>query len=228
MSYTPAQLSGASEDDDAIPIRMIEAATFCPRQAWYRFVAGDDPINVHMQRGLNRHEIFAQQPIPGEGSELSETARVWRHLAVRAPRLGVAGVLDELHVLPDKLVITEFKATHLSRVVYEGVLMQLCVQYLALREHARSGAWLGGPLPDTAILRVYYTDSRRAREVMWNSELESRARAAIAYCREILMMSSPPAGFVGQRCRECQHEPICLPFDLPVLKEAAHDNALLD
>src|SRR5690349_9568702 len=81
---------GLSEEDSCIPLRMVESAVYCPRQAWYRFVAGDDPINVHMQRGLNRHETFDEQELrPGPG------AHIWRHLAVFAPILGVSGVLDE-------------------------------------------------------------------------------------------------------------------------------------
>src|SRR5690348_12471722 len=211
--------AGASEDDDAVPIRMVEAATYCPRQAWYRFVAGDDPINVHMQRGLNRHEIFGEQPVRGATDEAG-TTRTWRHLAVRAPMLGVAGVLDEVTLTPEQLTITEYKATRLAKTVYDGVLMQLAVQYLALREHAESAYWRGGPLPEKTVLRVYYADSRRAEEVDWSADLESRARATITRCQEILMAETPPVGFVGPRCRQCQHEPICLPFDLPKLREA--------
>lgn len=211
--------TGASEDDDAVPIRMVEAATYCPRQAWYRFVAGDDPINVHMQRGLNRHEVFGEQPVR---SAIDDTGapRVWRHLAVRAPALGMAGVLDEVTLTPDQLTITEYKATRLVKTVYEGVLMQLAVQYLALREHAESPHWRGGPLPEKTVLRVYYADSRRAEEVEWSADLESRARATITTCQQILAAGTPPTGFVGPRCHQCQHEPICLPFDLPKLREA--------
>lgn len=35
-------MSELSEEDDLIPIRAVEAAIYCPRQAWYRFVAGDN------------------------------------------------------------------------------------------------------------------------------------------------------------------------------------------
>lgn len=207
---------GLSEEDDCIPLRMVESAVYCPRQAWYRFVAGDDPINVHMQRGLNRHETFGEQePHVGPGEQ------VWRHLPVFAPRLGVSGVLDEVLLTPERLVITEYKTSHRSAAIWEGVLMQLAAQHLALREHAASGRWLGPPLPERTVLRVYYTDSRRAREAAWTAALDQRARAAIARCHEIIRLAAPPPGLVGPRCDACQHEPICLPFDLPKLREAA-------
>jgi len=245
--------AGASEDDEAVPIRMAEALVYCPRQAWYRFVAQDDPINVHMQRGLDRHAVFGEQrtsggsardapsvtgetaPVTPEsgdkpgGLETADSAdsvdsatepRVWRHLAVRAPQLGVMGVLDEVTVTPEQLTITEYKTTRLKKLVYEGVLMQLGVQHLALREHAASGAWHGPLLPERTILRVYYTDSRRAQEVAWSDALALRARAVVARCREVLGQSLPPEGLVGRRCDDCQHEPICLPFALPMLREA--------
>ena len=99
--------------------------------------------------------------------------------------------------------------------------MQLAAQHLALREHAGSGRWLGPPLPDMTVLRVYYTDSRRDRTAAWTATLEQRARLAIVRCHEIARLASPPPGLVGPRCGACQHEPICLPFDLPKLQEAA-------
>lgn len=207
-----------SEEDACIPLRMVEAATYCPRQAWYRFVAGDDPINVHMQRGLNRHETFGEQEL-----RVGPGGQVWRHLPVFAPLLGVSGVLDEVLVMPDRLIITEYKTSHRAAAIWEGVLMQLAAQHLALREHAASARWVGPPLPDAltaTTLRVYYTDSRRDRETPWTAALERRARAAIARCHEIVRLETPPEGLVGPRCDACQHEPICLPFDLPKLREA--------
>lgn len=214
-SVVQRMLGELSEEDDCIPLRMVEAAVYCPRQAWYRFVAGDDPVNVHMQRGLNRHETFDEQdPRVGPGEE------VWRHVPVFAPRLRVSGVLDEVLLTPERLTITEYKTSHRSAAIWEGVLMQLAAQHLALREHVTSGRWLGPPLPETTVLRVYYTDSRRDREAAWTGALEERARAAIAHCHEIIRLAEPPSGLVGPRCHACQHEPICLPFDLPTLQEA--------
>lgn len=211
------QAGGLSEEDDTIPIRIVESATFCPRQAWYRLVAGDDPINVHMQRGLNRHEIFdQQQPVATQGE------RIWRHVAVFAPLLGVSGVLDELSITDERLVITEYKTSHRSAFIWDGVLMQLAVQHLALREHAASSRWHGPALPPApnTLLRVYYTDSRRTREVSATPDLDQRARESVARYRAVLAHEHPPAGIVGPRCRECQHEPMCLPFQMPTLREA--------
>jgi CRISPR/Cas system-associated exonuclease Cas4 (RecB family) len=195
---------------------MVEAATYCPRQAWYRFVAGDDPINEYMQRGLNRHETFGEQTPHAEADE-----HAWRHLAVFAPQLGVSGVLDEVVVTPECLIITEYKTTHRSAAIWEGTLMQLAAQHLALREQVASGRWSGPALPIATRLRVYYTDSKRDREAPWTEALERRARAVIAHCHEIMGLAAPPQGMVGPRCGDCQHEPICLPFDLPKLQEAA-------
>lgn len=207
---------GLSEEDNCIPLRMVEAATYCPRQAWYRFVAGDDPINVHMQRGLNRHETFGEQELRPEPGQ-----HVWRHLAVFAPRLGVSGVLDEVMITPTQLIITEYKTTRRSAAIWQGILMQLAAQHLALREQAASERWSGPSLPAETILRVYYTESRRTREVAWTGSLEQRARAVIARCQQIAHVATPPPGNIGPRCGACQHEPICLPFDLPKFQEAA-------
>lgn len=216
-STTEQPRTDLSEEDDAVPIRMVEAAIYCPRQAWYRFVAGDDPINVHMQRGLNRHEVFGEQALR---ADQAEDEYAWRHLTVFAPQLGVYGVLDEVGVTKSQLMITEYKTTRRSAYIWQGILMQLAVQHLALREHAASAHWHGPSLPDSTLLRVYYTDSKRSREMPWNTNLAEEARSAVALCRDIMHLTTPPAGLVGARCNQCQHEPICLPFDLPKLREA--------
>jgi hypothetical protein len=69
-------------DEALIPIRMFEALGFCPRQAWYRFVSNEDPVNVHMERGLQRHAVFDEAE--------REVGTVFRAVPVAAPSLGVA------------------------------------------------------------------------------------------------------------------------------------------
>lgn len=202
-----------SEEDTLVPIRMIEASTYCLRQAWYRFVAGDDPLNLHMERGLRRHATMDETPLPPLGRDI----RVYRHLAVIAPLLGVTGVLDEVIIAPEMLTITEYKATRRRSQVWEGIALQLAVQHLALREHAARSVWLGPPLPAATTLRVYLSDSRRYQDVSWTPEIDARARTAITQCRAVLALVSPPPGNVGPRCRHCQHEPICLPTVVPIL-----------
>lgn len=213
---TPISARMVSEQDDLLPIRIVETLPYCPRQTWYRFVAGDDALNEHMERGLARHRTFAdseaaEDPAPG-------TSR-YRHLPVSAPGIGVMGVLDEVDIRPDMVTITEYKTSKLKRLVWSGVRLQLGVQYLALREQAAGEHWHGPPLPAGVQLRVYYTDSRRYRQVAWNSQLEHDARQAVAEARTLFDLTSPPPGIVGPRCDQCQHEPICLPFLLPLWKE---------
>ncbi|MDI3317649.1 MAG: CRISPR-associated protein Cas4 [Bacillota bacterium] len=198
-----------SEEDALVPIRMVEALTYCPRQAWYRFVQGDDPTNEHMERGLARHAIFALS----EGDTgLPPGVRRYRNLWVMAPRLGVVGVLDEVDVGTEECCVTEYKTAKLRREVWPGVRLQLAVQVLALREHASSERWSGPPLPENVRLRVYLTDSRRYREIPWTEDLRIQAVRAVEQAKRILDLGSPPEGRVGPRCGECQHEPICLPL----------------
>ncbi len=204
-----------SEDDHLIPIRAVESLTYCPRQAWYRFVACDDPLNIHMERGLRRHDTMDETaPRPPVASVM------YRHVPVTAPKLGVTGVIDEVEIGPE-LLITEYKAARLAAFVWPGVLMQLAVQHLALREQVSTG-WDGPPLPNATTLRVYFTDSRRYRAVQWSEQLAREAVAAVEQCREVFSLQLSPPGFVGPRCRNCQHEPICMPDDLPILAQLGH------
>jgi len=206
-----------SEADDLLPIRLVESYAYCPRQAWYRFVANEDPLNLDMERGLRRHER-----VDATAGRLREAGWVARHLAVCAPDLGVAGVLDEVRIADDALTITEYKASRVVPTPWAGILRQLAVQHLALREHVARGPWRGPALPpsERTSLRVFYADSGRARAVGWSPGHDDQARAAIAAGLELFRLDLPPPGRIGLRCRACQHEPICLPGDLPILRAA--------
>jgi CRISPR-associated protein Cas4 len=193
-----------------IPIRMVESLVYCPRQAWYRFVLGDDPLNVHMERGLRRHDQFGEAATDGTEGE------VFRHVPVQAPVLGVQGVLDEVIVGTDGTTVTEYKSARLAAEVWEGVAMQVVVQVLALREQAAAGRWFGPPLAEPVRARVYFAESRRYREVALDSEAERLAREVVRRARLTMELATPPPGNVGPRCRNCQHEPICLPFESPL------------
>src|SRR5581483_4248029 len=164
-----------SEDDDLLPIRLVESWAYCPRQAWYRFVANEDPLNLAMERGLRRQETLDTTPGRVEGD-----GWVARHVLVRAPALGVVGVLDELRLEQGELVITEYKASRLAPRPWHGVRLQLAVQHLALREQVAGGGWHGPPLPpeERTLLRVFYADSGRARSERWSPALARMAREA--------------------------------------------------
>lgn len=206
----PAPGSIADEDRLLVPIRMVESLVYCPRQAWYRFVLNDDPLNVHMERGLRRHATMDQAaPVPTDGP-------TFRHLPVSAPVLGVQGVIDEVTIRPAETVIVEYKAATAPRLVWHGITAQVAVQALALREHAAGDRWLGPPMMEPMRLRVYFSDSRRYREIVLTAETERLARDVVRQARTILEAAEPPAGNVGPRCGNCQHEPICLPNDLPL------------
>lgn len=208
-----APVAPLSEDDTLVPIRMVEAVIYCPRQAWYRFVGGDDPLNLHMERGLRRHATLDTAPSPVVEGE------TFRHLAVIAPVFGVTGVLDEVTITDTEVIVTEYKATRARAAVWEGTAVQLAVQHLALREHGAGPHWHGPPLPAETTLRVYESDSRRYRALPWTPELAARAQATVAEARRVLAQSVPPPGVNDARCRNCQHEPICLPNLLPLLVE---------
>ena len=209
----PVPGSIADEDRVLVPIRMVEAVVYCPRQAWYRFVLGDDPLNVHMERGLRRHATLDQAtPAPTDGA-------TYRHLPVSAPGLGVQGVVDEVTIGPAGTTIVEYKAAKVPPYVWDGIVAQVAVQALALREHGASERWLGPPLVEPLRLRVFFSDSRRYREIAWDAETERLAREVVRRARAVLAAATPPPGIVGPRCRNCQHEPICLPEDLPIWLE---------
>lgn len=197
-----------SEDDDLVPIRMVESVRYCPRQAWYHFVAGEDAFNLAMERGLRRHASLEHRPAE------APTPDAWaaRNVTVCAPDLGVTGVLDEIEVSA-QLVITEYKSTRLSRWLWPGTRAQLAVQHLALREMAAGGRWHGPALPERTVVRAYCTESRRYVAVQWTAALDAEARSVVQEARAILAMTLPPAGNEGVRCNGCQYMRVCLPAE---------------
>ncbi len=220
VKVSPSKTPGSILDEDRllVPIRMVESLAYCPRQAWYRFTLGDDPLNLAMERGLRRHATFAEAEPP------ERDGLVCRHLPVFAPVIGVQGVLDEVVIEPTSVTITEYKSARLPKAAWEGVELQLAVQALALVEHAAGPRWLGQPLPADIRLEVFYTESWRRQTVPWTPALADRARAVIAASRAVLLRPSPPPGLVGPRCHRCQLEPTCLPFDLHAWRAAADRN----
>lgn len=201
-------------EESLIPIRMFEALGFCPRQAWYRFVGNEDPVNVHMERGLQRHAVFDEAEREGKD--------VFRGVPVAAPRLGVAGVLDEVAFNGDELWITEVKAARLGRHVWPGIELQLALQRLALLEQVARGGWHGPPLPvpEQWRLRAYFSASRRYREVPWTHGLEKRAHIAVKDAQRILDLTLPPTGRVDRGCEQCQVLNVCMPFESELLAGA--------
>jgi CRISPR/Cas system-associated exonuclease Cas4 (RecB family) len=201
-------------DEALIPIRMFEALGFCPRQAWYRFVSNEDPVNVYMERGLQRHAVFDEAE--------REASTVFRSVPVAARSLGVAGVLDEVRIEEGELWITEVKAARLSRFVWPGIELQLAVQRLALAEQVACGGWYGPPPPsgDHWHLRAYFSTSRRYRDVPWTDDLEARARDAVARALRILDLAAPPPGRVDRACHQCQEIDRCMPFESELLAGA--------
>lgn len=201
-------------DESLIPIRMFEALGFCPRQAWYRFVGNEDPVNVYMERGLQRHAVFDEAE--------REAGDVFRAVPVAAPRLGVVGVLDEVVIDGDELWITEVKAARLSRHVWPGIELQLAVQRLALAEQVERGGWYGPSLPASEQwrLRAYFSSSRRYREVLWTHELETRTHVAMKEAQRVLDLALPPAGRVDRACEQCQLVDVCMPFESELIAVA--------
>lgn len=201
-------------EESLIPIRMFEALGFCQRQAWYRFVGNEDPINAHMERGLQRHAVL---------DEAEHDARTtFRSVPVTAPALGVVGVLDEVRIDDGKLWITEVKAARLTRFVWPGIELQLAIQRLALAEQVERGDWYGPPVPplDRWHLRAYFGTSRRYRDVPWGHELEARARHAVQAAVNILESPLSLTGRVDRGCEHCQVVDVCMPFESDLLAGA--------
>lgn len=189
---------------EQLPLSLLNDHLYCPRRAALKVVEGWRSANEHTNRGDIVHE-HADLP----GYEVAKGVTLLRALPVWSERLGLNGKCDIVEQRPDgSLFPVEFKLG--KRRQWENDNAQLCAQALCLEE------MFGIAIPRGAI---FHADSKRRREVEFNSELRATTEAAIAALHTLLgpqlsisthLERLPPAVF-KPACEECSLFDICLP-----------------
>lgn len=197
---------------ELLPLSLLNDFLYCRRRAALKIIEGWREANAHTVLGDLVHE-HADLP----GYEVAKSVKVLRALPVWSERLGLSGKCDivEVHAQPISQVIgadydkpgevsfvpVEYKKG--KRRAFENDDAQLCAQAMCLEE------MFGAAVPRGA---VFHAQSKRRREVEFNSDLRSRVERSVADLRELIRVGLvPPALYAEGRCEECSLFNVCLP-----------------
>ena len=208
---------------ELLPLSLLNDYLYCPRRAALKVVEGWRSANEHTARGDIVHE-HADLP----GYEVAKGVTLLRALPVWSERLGLNGKCDIVEAVgasPDlKSQISDLKLGGIAalrpvefklgkRRQFENDDVQLCAQALCLEE------MFGVTIPRGAI---FHAQSKRRREVEFNTDLRSRTEQGVVELHALLPQSGisnlrfeihklAPARYIEGRCEECSLFEICLP-----------------
>jgi CRISPR-associated exonuclease Cas4 len=213
------------EQDDYLPISMLNQLEYCERRFYLMHFLGEMETNVHVLEGTLRHEQVHQAGMEAEGEKI-----IHRRVYVWSDRLRVSGFIDVVEEMAHtashavELIPVEYKKGKMGRWLNDHI--QLCAQAICLEERMNLTVPKG---------YVFYFGSRRREEVFFTPELRHRTEQAVVRARELLALPSmsnplpspsPTAGIAERlpppltkyaKCRDCSLEPVCLPREISML-----------
>jgi len=181
---------------DSLPLSLLNDYLYCPRRAALKAIEGWWGENEHTVIGTLAHE-HADLP----GYEVARGVTLLRALPVWSERLGLSGKCDIVERHADgSLVPVEYKKGR--RRTFENDDAQLCAQALCLEEMFGVAVQKGA---------VFHAQSKRRREVEFDSALRSLTEKAIADLHALVGSSAVPPAIRKPACEECSLFEVCLP-----------------
>jgi CRISPR-associated protein Cas1 len=200
----------ATAATDPIPVRALNQVTYCPRLYYLQYVDAVMPVNEHVESGLFDHRRVDDPDLKNK-TRTDRGAATSRGIALSSEALGVSGVLDVVEEKNGEQYPVETKhgkAPHDDDgkpTVWENDAVQLCAQALLMEEA------FGVPVPRGF---QFHVGTRERVAVAFTDELRQKTRAAIARCRELQVLDTPPEPLPAElrhRCFGCSLAPVCLP-----------------
>ncbi len=228
----------AEEDQDNLPIRMLNEYAYCARLFHLMHVEGRWEDNEYTLEGKQVHrrvdridQLLPDPEAPpstdgrrnGAGSDKEGDAPpdVSRSVSLTAPSLGITGKLDLVSTAGDEALPVETKRGRVpnnSERSWEPERVQLMAQGLLLREN--------GYRCTSGVL--YFAASRTRVDIQFTDELERRTRELIAEARSAANSKVlPPPLEDSPKCDGCSLSGICLPDETLAMRasrEASPDD----
>lgn len=200
-----------TNQEDYLPISMLNQLEYCERRFYLMHVMGEMEVNAHVLEGTFRHE---KAHTAGRESEDGVLTR--RKVYVWSDELRIAGFADvvEENLTPGpsperrgELIPVEYKKGRMGKWLNDHI--QLCAQALCIAE--RSGAV-------TPKGYIFYFGSRHREEVEFTPELRQRTVQSVERAHQIVAAHRlPPPLENFNKCRDCSLEPVCLPREVRLL-----------
>jgi len=213
-------------EDDPLPISALQHLAFCERQC----------ALIHVEREWEENRRTA------EGRVLHQTVdegyRAYRRgtkqfagVHVQSRQLGLTGRLDALEVVkvsnsPDTCSVLGIKGDWTLHPVefkrgmpkaHDADRVQLCAQALCLEEMTGRGVCAGS---------LFYGQSRRRHEVVFDTTLRSRTKQLVSRLREIVEGQLLPPPVWRRHCRACSLVGLCQPKARSGTRTAAYRKEL--
>jgi CRISPR-associated exonuclease Cas4 len=193
--------SRAYLEADLIPISALQHFVVCPRQC----------ALIHLESVWIENERTAEGRVAHErvdrgGGETRDAVRRAYGVPLRSLRLGLAGRADavEFHAVPGGGPEQPFPIEHKRGWPKRGDedRVQLCAQALCLEE------MLGKSVPAGAL---FYGQSRRRAEVIFDDALRHRTEAVAAEVRALFDAGATPTPPAVAPCKSCSLLSACQP-----------------
>jgi CRISPR-associated protein Cas1 len=195
---------------DPIPVRALNQVTYCPRLYYLQYVDCVMPTNEHVEGGLFDHRRVDSPDLKHKTRKDGGTASS-RGVALSSEALGLSGVLDVIEEKAGESYPVETKHGSAPRdddgkpTTWDNDAVQLCAQALLMEEA------FGKPVERGF---QFYAGSKDRVEVRFTEALRDQTRAAVARCRELEVLDSPPDPLppeLRHRCHGCSLATVCLP-----------------
>ncbi len=199
---------------ELVPVRMLNEFTYCPRLAYLEWSQSEFRDNLETREGTfahrrvdkpDRKQIASPENDDSTEPTVSEETIHARSLMLSAPEEGLIAKLDLLELDGNLATPVDYKRGSLPKVpegAWEPERVQVCAQGLILREngfHCETGV-------------IYYVESRRRVEVIFDESLIARTRQLVRQLRDVGAAGQVPPPLVDSpKCPRCSLVGICLP-----------------
>ena len=192
---------------DLLPVRMLNAFTYCPRLFYLEWVQREWRENHYTADGTHQHRRVDQQ----RGDAAPSPREVWSDatsVEMSAPVEGLIARMDRVTFADGRAVPVDTKRGAVPPCpegAWEPERVQVAAQGLILREN--------GHTVDDA--EIYFAGSRRRIRVPLDDALVARTRELIVEARQCADAGSPPPPLRDSpKCVGCSLAPICLPDEV--------------
>lgn len=189
-----------------LPVSLVAEIGYCPRNFYLRAVQGAEDRNWWMVKGGLEEALRNRQP----SRHLPEGGQQVYSVLLASEALNLIGVVD-LVIVDQKPVPVEFK-TGSYVASHPAHDLQVCLQGLLLEENLQK------PVP---VGYVYYTASRKRRQVPLDDALRQQALEALEQARRIVEGEWVPEPQPRESCTQCALFATCLPFAQEAAAEPA-------
>lgn len=206
-------------EEDFIPVRMLNEYVYCPRLCYIEWIQGDFVENKYTLEGTKVHKNVDKGK--GDvGDDEQEEFEV-KSMKISSENLGIIAVIDVVEGEGNNAVPIDYKRGKIPKVkerAREPEMVQLCAQGLLLKD--------SGLVSEYGYL--YFTESKTRIRIDFNDELIARTLETIMSMRKLRENPEIPEPLIDSpKCPACSLVGICLPDETNFLVEKSTEPRLL-